>query len=60
MACEKCWGDAYHRSLYNGKDQSENYRELLVERKDTPCGPQYDTAEYFKLGGLGNPTEDEA
>lgn len=57
MACEKCWNDAYRHSLWNGKDQSTNYRELLKEREDTPCGPQYDSAEYFKLGGLGNPIE---
>jgi hypothetical protein len=37
MACEKCWGDAYLRSLHNGKTQSDNYRELLDERKDNPC-----------------------
>lgn len=35
--CEKCWSDAYFRSLSNGKSQSENYHELLEERKDNPC-----------------------
>lgn len=37
MACEKCWSDAYWRMLQNGKGQSENYQELLDERKDSPC-----------------------
>ena len=37
MACEKCWGDAYKRSLVDGRAQSEHYRELLEERKDNPC-----------------------
>lgn len=37
-ACEKCWGDAYLRSLCNPtKTQAEHYRELLEERKDNPC-----------------------
>lgn len=36
--CEKCWGDAYVRSLSTpGKDQAEHYRDLLEERKGTPC-----------------------
>ena len=36
-ACEKCWRDAYLRSLATGKSQSECYMELLEERKDNPC-----------------------
>jgi hypothetical protein len=39
-ACEKCWSDAYIRSLVNGKPQAENYRDLLEERKDTPCSKE--------------------
>lgn len=35
--CEKCWGDAYVRSLGNGKGQEQNYHDLLIERKDNPC-----------------------
>lgn len=31
--CEKCWGDAYLRSLWNGKDQPTNYHEILAERE---------------------------
>lgn len=38
--CEKCWGDAYLRMLSNGKSQAENYRELLEERKNSPCKPE--------------------
>ncbi len=37
MACEKCWGDAYMRSLVDGRAQSEHYAELLKERQDNPC-----------------------
>jgi len=39
-ACEKCWSDAYHRMLaHPGKGQAEHYRELIEERKDSPCTP---------------------
>lgn len=37
MACEKCWSDAYFRSQWNGKSQTDNYQDLLKERKDNPC-----------------------
>ncbi len=37
MACEKCWGDAWIRSQWNGKSQAENYHDLLLERADKPC-----------------------
>ena len=37
MACEKCWGDAYLRSLVDGRAQSEHYHELLAERILKPC-----------------------
>ena len=36
-SCEKCWGDAYMRSLSNGKSQAENYTELLEERYNNCC-----------------------
>ena len=40
-ACEKCWGDAYLRTLYNPvKSQADHYRDLLEERKDKPCTPE--------------------
>ena len=38
MACEKCWGDAYMRWMSDpSKTQAEHYRDLLDERKDSPC-----------------------
>lgn len=42
-ACEKCWSDAYMRSLSNGKPQTENYQALLQERKDKPCSKEEQT-----------------
>ena len=38
MACEKCWNDAYVRALFDGRSQADHYAELLIERKDNPCG----------------------
>ena len=36
--CEKCWGDAYLRSLVDGRAQAEHYGELLKERNESnPC-----------------------
>jgi len=35
--CDTCWGDAYLLSRSNGKDQHDNYRDLLEKRKDNPC-----------------------
>lgn len=36
--CEKCWNDAYTRSLSDtNKSQTEHYFDLLEERKDNPC-----------------------
>lgn len=40
MICEKCWSDAYIRSLGTGKSQYDCYLELLAERKDNPCPPE--------------------
>jgi len=39
-SCEKCWNDAYLRSLDSLKDQSECYSELIQERNDKPCTPE--------------------
>lgn len=39
-ACEKCWADAFTRSLVNGRSQTENYRDLLNEREGAPCSPR--------------------
>lgn len=54
MACEKCWGDAYMRSLFNGKSQAENYAELLVERKDSPCTPEQQAGVDAPAGENGD------
>ena len=39
MLCQKCWDDAYERSLINGLSQTENYHLLLKEREGNPCTP---------------------
>lgn len=48
-ACEKCWNDAFDRSLYTSKGQAEWYRELLNERKDDPCTPEEQAGRGAKL-----------
>ena len=47
MACEKCWNDAYVRALFDGRSQADHYAELLIERKDNPCGPEWESEAYF-------------
>jgi hypothetical protein len=49
-ACEKCWGDAYMRSMWNGKSQAQNYQDLLQERKDNPCSKEQQTGEFIDGG----------
>lgn len=45
-ACEKCWGDAAYRAhIHPEKSQAEHYRDLLRERKDTPCTPEEQRGE---------------
>ena len=40
-SCEKCWSDAYTKSMCNPyKSQAEIYSELIIERKDDPCTPE--------------------
>jgi hypothetical protein len=46
-ACEKCWADAYMRSIGSGKSQSDCYYELLEERKNNPCTPQEQAGDYW-------------
>ena len=49
--CEKCWGDAWLRAYTSiGKTQSECYRELLRERKNTPCTPQEQAGQFWDGG----------
>lgn len=38
--CEKCWSDAYIRSRLTGRPQADCYRDLLEERKESPCSPE--------------------
>ena len=45
--CEKCWGDAYLRSLSVGKDQADCYKDLLRKRKDNPCSPQEQAGQFW-------------
>lgn len=39
-ACEKCWADASMRSMHNGRSVADNYRDLIIEREDTPCSAE--------------------
>lgn len=39
-SCEKCWGDAFLRSMYSSKDQADCYSELMKERLENPCSPE--------------------
>ena len=46
-ACEKCWADAFRRTLEDSnKSQAEHYRDLLEERKNNPCSPRQQSGEY--------------
>lgn len=48
MACEKCWRDAWARfyaSADPSKDVSDHYRDLLAERRDSPCTPEQERGE---------------
>jgi hypothetical protein len=43
-ACERCWRDAYMRSLGDTtKTMTQHYMDLLDERKDNPCEPEAST-----------------
>jgi len=46
-SCEKCWGDAYHRSRATGRSQSNCYHEILDERKDTPCSEREQAGQFW-------------
>lgn len=46
-SCEKCWSDAYIRSIATGKSQGECYLDLLEERKDNPCTPKEQAGDYW-------------
>lgn len=45
MVCEKCWADAFQRSVSTGKSQTDCYLELLKERKSKPCSEDEQCSE---------------
>ena len=45
--CEKCWRDAQHRALGQGRSTTECYAELLESRKDNPCTPKEQAGDYW-------------
>ena len=46
-ACEKCWGDAYTRSLDTGHSQPDCYHKILIERTDNPCSPEEQAGQWW-------------
>ena len=50
-ACEKCWSDAYRRSMANpSKSQTRHYCDLIEERKDSPCTPEQQLGKDRRKG----------
>lgn len=49
MCCEKCWTDAYIRSLSSGRSQAEEYRDLLEARarNEKPCSKQEQAGQFW-------------
>jgi hypothetical protein len=46
-ACEKCWDDAFRRTLTDSnKSQADHYADLLKEREHNPCSPRQQSGEY--------------
>lgn len=52
--CEKCWSDAYIRSRLTGRPQVDCYRDLLEERKESPCNPEEQAGmkPYYEHAGI--------
>lgn len=47
-SCEKCWEDAFRRSLGGrNKAQYEHYNDLLEERKDNTCSPKEQAGQWW-------------
>jgi hypothetical protein len=46
-ACEKCWGDAYTRALFSGRDQVDVYRELIAESSADSCTPEERAGQFW-------------
>ena len=52
MVCEKCWGDAYLRTMEDtSKTQSEHYLDLLAERDGKACGSRWEYLEETSPSG---------
>ena len=47
--CEKCWGEAYFRSLYSGKSQADCYHDVLkeVEERGDICTPKEQAGQFW-------------
>ena len=49
-SCEKCWSDAYMRSIENPmKVQAEHYQDLIKERAENPCTAEEQAGEDATL-----------
>jgi hypothetical protein len=49
-SCEKCWEDAFYRSMVDAfKSKSEHYSDLIKERKDNPCTPEEQAGEEAEI-----------
>jgi hypothetical protein len=46
-SCEKCWAEAYTRSLGNGKSQTENYNDILAEKIGKACSPKEQAGQFW-------------
>lgn len=47
-SCEKCWNDAYRRTLSEPmKSQTEHYHDLLQERKYNLCSPLEQAGQFW-------------
>lgn len=47
-SCEKCWDDAYGRTLADpSRSQAEHYQDLLDERRDSPCSPREQAGQWW-------------
>ena len=45
--CEKCWSDAFRKSMSACTDQVDEYRKLLAERQNSPCGPRERAGQWW-------------
>lgn len=54
--CEKCWTDAFTRSMCDrSKSQTEHYQDLLQERDSNPCTPQEQAGELWNKESVNYP-----